>query len=91
VAGYGLGDRGSIPDKGREFFRPAGSGAHPAACTVGTGGSFPGGKARPGRDAGHSPTPTTEVKKQTGYTTPPPPPNEQPSIVNFIFHMHQLA
>jgi hypothetical protein len=29
--------------------------AHPASCTVGTGGSFPGGKARPGRDADHSP------------------------------------
>jgi hypothetical protein len=32
-----------------------GSGAHPASYTVGTGGSFPGGKARPGRDADHSP------------------------------------
>jgi hypothetical protein len=42
----------------------AGSGAHPASCTVGTGGSFPGGKARPGRDAGHSPTSSAEVKKE---------------------------
>jgi hypothetical protein len=32
-----------------------GSGAHPASCTMGTGGSFPGGKARPGREADHSP------------------------------------
>jgi hypothetical protein len=32
-----------------------GSGAHPASCTMGTGGPFPGGKARPGRDADHSP------------------------------------
>jgi hypothetical protein len=31
-----------------------GSGAHPATCTMGTGGPFPGGKARPGRDADHS-------------------------------------
>jgi hypothetical protein len=31
-----------------------GSGAHPASCTVGTGGPFPGAKARPGRDADHS-------------------------------------
>jgi hypothetical protein len=31
------------------------SGAHPASYTVGTGGSFPGGKARPERDADHSP------------------------------------
>jgi hypothetical protein len=34
-----------------------GSGAHPASCTVGTGGPFPGAKARPGRDADHSPPP----------------------------------
>jgi hypothetical protein len=32
-----------------------GSGAHPASCTVGTGGPFPGGKARPRRDADCSP------------------------------------
>jgi hypothetical protein len=31
-----------------------GSGAHPASCTVGTGGPFPGAKAPPGRDADHS-------------------------------------
>jgi hypothetical protein len=43
---------------------PTGSGAHPASCTVGTGGSFPGGKARPGRDADHSPPSSAEVKKE---------------------------
>jgi hypothetical protein len=32
-----------------------GSGAHPASCTMGTGGPYPGAKARPGRDDGHSP------------------------------------
>jgi hypothetical protein len=32
-----------------------GSEAHPASCTMGTGGPFPGDKARPGRDADHSP------------------------------------
>jgi hypothetical protein len=31
---------------------------------VGTGGSFPGGKARPGRDADHSPPSSAEVNKQ---------------------------
>jgi hypothetical protein len=30
------------------------SGAHPASCTMGTGGPFLGGKARPGRDADDS-------------------------------------
>jgi hypothetical protein len=28
---------------------------------MGTGGPFPGGKARPGRDADHSPPPSAEV------------------------------
>jgi hypothetical protein len=41
-----------------------GSGAHPASCTMGTGGFFPGGKARPGRDADHSPPSSAEVKKE---------------------------
>jgi hypothetical protein len=39
-----------------------GSGANPASCPVGTGGSFPGGKARPRRDADHSPPSSAEVK-----------------------------
>jgi hypothetical protein len=38
------------------------SGAHPASCPMGTGGPFPGGKARPGRDADHSPPSSAEVK-----------------------------
>jgi hypothetical protein len=41
-----------------------GSGAHPVSCTMGTGGSFPGGKARPGRDADHSPPLNAEVQKE---------------------------
>jgi hypothetical protein len=39
-----------------------GSGAHPASYPMGTGGSFPGGKARPGRDTDHSPLYSAEVK-----------------------------
>jgi hypothetical protein len=31
---------------------------------MGTGASFPGGKARPGRDADHSPPSSAEVKKE---------------------------
>jgi hypothetical protein len=38
-----------------------GSEAHPASCTMGTGGPFPGGKARPGRNADHSPPSSAEV------------------------------
>jgi hypothetical protein len=41
-----------------------GSGAHPAPYTMGTGGSFPVGKARPGRDTDHSPSSSAEVKKE---------------------------
>jgi hypothetical protein len=31
---------------------------------VGTGGSFPAGKARPGRDADHSPPSSAEIKNE---------------------------
>jgi hypothetical protein len=37
------------------------SGAHPASCTMGTGGPLPGGKVRPGRDADYSPPSSAEV------------------------------
>jgi hypothetical protein len=40
-----------------------GSGAHPASCTMGSRVIFPGVKARPGRDADHSPPSSAEVKK----------------------------
>jgi hypothetical protein len=39
-----------------------GSEAHPASNPISTGGPFPGGKARPGRDADHSPPSSAEVK-----------------------------
>jgi hypothetical protein len=39
-----------------------GSGAHPVSCPMDTGGPFSGGKARPGRDADHSPPSSVEVK-----------------------------
>jgi hypothetical protein len=56
---YGLGDRDSIPGRGRGIFCSlcvqTGSGAHPPICTMATGGPFSRGKARPGHDADHSP------------------------------------
>jgi hypothetical protein len=57
------GDPGSIPGRGLSSFLrvQTGSGAHPASCTTGTGGPFPGGRARPGRDAGRSPPSTAEI------------------------------
>jgi hypothetical protein len=63
----GLDDRGSIPDRVKEFSSnlcvQTGSGVHPISCTMGTRGSFPGGKLRPGRDADHSTRSSAEVKK----------------------------
>jgi hypothetical protein len=54
-----------FPAQAKEFYSglcvQTGSGAHPASCTMGTGCPFPGGKARPGRDADHSPLSIAEV------------------------------
>jgi hypothetical protein len=38
-----------------------GSGAHSVSCPMGTGGPFPGGKARPVCDTDHSPPSSSEV------------------------------
>jgi hypothetical protein len=65
---YVYGDRGSIPGRGKDFSSnlcgQTGSGVHPASCTMGTGGPFPGGKARPGRDIDHSPPSSAEVENE---------------------------
>jgi hypothetical protein len=62
VSDYGLDDRaiGVLSPAGAKDFSysllvKTRSGAHPASCTMGTGGPFPGAKARPGHDADHSP------------------------------------
>jgi hypothetical protein len=41
-----------------------GSGAHPASCTMGTGGPISGAKVRPGRDADHSPASSAKVENE---------------------------
>jgi hypothetical protein len=68
VSDYGLNDRAigvRTPAGAKDFssslFVQTGSGAHTASCTMGTGGPFPGGKARPRRDADHSPLCSAEV------------------------------
>jgi hypothetical protein len=69
VSGYGLDDRAfevrSPTEAKRGFFSSlcvqTGSGDHPASCPMRTGGPFPGGKARPGRDADNSPPSSAEV------------------------------
>jgi hypothetical protein len=68
VSHYGLDDReiGVRSPAGAKDFSSnlcvqTGSGAHPASSPMGTGGTFPGGKARRGRDADHSPPSSAEV------------------------------
>jgi hypothetical protein len=46
-----------------------GSGAHPASCTMGTGGTFPEVKAWPGRDADHSPHLVPRSRMSRSYTS----------------------
>jgi hypothetical protein len=68
VSDYGLDDRAigvRSPAEAKDFssslFVQTGCGAHPASCTLGTGGPFSGGKARPVRDADNSPPSSAEV------------------------------
>jgi hypothetical protein len=71
VSDYGLDDRAMeirSPAGAKDFSSSlcvqTGSGAHPVSSPVGTGGPFPGGKARPGRDADHSPPSSAEVENE---------------------------
>jgi hypothetical protein len=68
VFDYGLDDRaiGVRSPAGAKDFSSSlcvqtGSGTHPDFSPMGTGGPFPGAKARPGRDADHSPPSSAEV------------------------------
>jgi hypothetical protein len=71
VFDYGLDDRAigvRFPAEAKDFSSSlcvqTGSWAHPASCTMGTGGPFPGSKARPERDADHSPPSSAEVENE---------------------------
>jgi hypothetical protein len=83
VSGYGMDDRAIAvrsPAGAKDFSSSlcvqTGSEAHPASCTMGTGGTFPGGKARPGRDADHSPPSSAEVvnEQELYFLSPQAPP-----------------
>jgi hypothetical protein len=63
VSGYGLDDR-AIVVRSSSLCVEADSGAHPASCTMGTGGPFTGGKAWPRRDADLSSRSSAEVKNE---------------------------
>jgi hypothetical protein len=69
VSDYGLDDQviGVRSPTGAEDFSSipcaqTGFGVHPASNPMGTGGPFPAGKARPGREADHSPPSSAEVE-----------------------------
>jgi hypothetical protein len=74
VSGYGLNDRAievPSPAEAKGFFlltslsRPTLGLTQPLVQWVrGEGGPFPGGKARPGREADHSPPSSAEVEKE---------------------------
>jgi hypothetical protein len=71
VSGYGLDDRAievrsraEVKDFSPSLSVQTGSGAHPASCKMCTGDPFPGAKARPGRDADHSPPSSAEVDNE---------------------------
>jgi hypothetical protein len=71
VSDYGLDDRAIEVRSSKEAedfssspYVQTGSGAHPASYPIGTGGPFPGSKARLGRDAAHSPPSSAEVKNE---------------------------
>jgi hypothetical protein len=71
VSDYGLDDRtiGVRSPAGAKDFSSSlcvqtDSGAHPVSYPMGTGGPFSGGKARPGRDADHSPPSSAEVENE---------------------------
>jgi hypothetical protein len=69
LSGYGLDYRAievRSPAETKRIFPlvqtvQTGYGAHPASFPMGTGVTFPEGKARPGRDADHSPPSSAEV------------------------------
>jgi hypothetical protein len=80
VSDYGLDDRviGVRSPAGAKDFSSilcvqTCSWAHPVSCTMGTGGPFPGCKARPGCYADHSlPSSTEVVNEYELYLLPPP-------------------
>jgi hypothetical protein len=79
VSDYGLADRAievRSPTGAEDFSSSPcvqnGSEAHPASYPMGTGGPFPGGKARPGRNADHSPRLVPRLSMSRSYTSSSP-------------------
>jgi hypothetical protein len=71
VSGYGLDDQmievqslAEAKDFSSNLCVQISSVAHPASCTMGTGGPFPRAKAWPGLDTDHSPPSSAEVENE---------------------------
>jgi hypothetical protein len=80
MCGYGLDDRtlevryaAGAKIISCSFCVQTGFGAHPASCTMDTGGPFPWGKARPGLDADYSPHLVPRSWISRSYNPLPPP------------------
>jgi hypothetical protein len=95
VFDYGLDDRtiGVRSPAGAQNFSSilcvqTGSGVHPASSPMGTGGPFPGGKARPGRDAEHSPPSSAQVvnEEELYLLSPQAPPWRVAGLLYFYFY-----
>jgi hypothetical protein len=99
VSDYGLDDRAigvrspvGTKDFSSNLCAQTGSGAHPASCTVGTRGPFPGAKAWPGRDADHSPPSSAEVvnEKEPYILSPQAPPRRVAGLLCFFNEISYL-
>jgi hypothetical protein len=98
VSDYGLDDRvievrpPTGTDSSSSPCVQTGPGDHPAPYPMGTGGSFPGGKARPGRDADHSPPSSAEVKNEEELylLSPHVPQWRAAGQLYFFFYFYQI-
>jgi hypothetical protein len=81
--------RQSQKDFSSSLWAQTASGTHSVSCTMDTRGSFPGGKVRPGRDAGHSPQSSAEVvNEQELYFLSPL--RLHRCVVGLLFNQHHL-
>jgi hypothetical protein len=60
---------------------------------MGTGGPFPGGKSRPGRDADHSPPSSAEVENELElyFLSPQAPPWRVAGLLYFTFYLYKQS
>jgi hypothetical protein len=90
VSGYRLVDRARSPAEAMAFPSSlcvqTSFEARPASHTMGTGDRFPGGKARPGRDADHSPHLVTRSRMRSYLSSTPCSPHGGIRTAVLCFH-----